>query len=416
MKKWICLLIGLATSGVMAQSNAPSARAAFENRIPLMRRQIPEILRAAGRGAESKLAHTNAWVTMPSQGQKAFTSEMISRAGGLASAWIVDERRKQPRQEPDSVLVAVRSWEEQDADLPARLQAYRTNGWIVTVFASAAGKPADLPCDFFIDNGAPSPSREYGRVNIMANITLGWLWCCEYGAALSRKGCFPAILYSVGIPGAKEYNRPFQTPGGRAALLPCDKAVPAGELAEAYLKRVGALVADCRSPRIQAQVTRTAEAVAARLNAGGTVGIAGMGHAIVEEVAVDCRTPWKTVLRGSGRRKSKNPFRDNLKPGDWLIWIAYLGLNSAWTDYGTQIREAGVELVTSYAPDPEWTKDIPPVKGHIDQCWKLPDADVAIPVYPHAMGPVSGINALLVLRMLDEETAARLNAEKGAHP
>jgi hypothetical protein len=376
---------------------------AFEARLPGLRRQTAALVTAAEKCAAITMQHPGALVTMPRRVQEPFAAELLSRAGGLVGAWYTDKGREKAAA-PDTVLLSVRSWETHAELILPLIADYQARGWTVVVFASAAGKPAELQADFFIDNGAPSPAKEHGAVNLLANTTLGWMWVCEYAAAMSRKGKFPAILYSVAMPGAMEHNRPLQTPEKRGTLFPCEKAVPGGELAELYLKRTEKLVADCRSARIQDQLGQAADVIAARMKAGKTVGISGMGHLIIDEVReTDLQAPWK-AFRGTG----KNPFTANLQPGELLVWITYLGLKTAYNDVTPAIQEAGVELITSYAVDPEWSKDPPPTLAHIDQCWQLPDAEVPIPVFPHVMATVSGINAGLVLRMLDEEVAKRL--------
>lgn len=400
---------------------APAVRAAaqpaleeFESRLPALRRQIPALVKSAEWAAAHNLQHTNAWVILPTTpGQKSFTAEFVSRAGGLSSAWLVDRSRMKTN-EPDVVLISVRSWEEADTNFPAMVAGYKAHGWTTVVFGSASGKPAGLRADYFLDNGAPSPARSHARINVPANIALGWMWCCEYGAAMSRKGKFPGILYSVAMPNAKDHNNPLQAKEGKATVSPCGKAIPAGELAEIYLERVEKLAADCKSGPIQAQIAKAAGVVAERMKTGGRVGITGMGHVILDEVFVDTKAPWFPFRSVSGH--DANPFSATMKPGEMMVYIAYAGMNSAYKDYGKLIREAGVDLITCYAPDPVWARDVPPVKAHIDQCWKLPDAEVPIPIFPHVMAPVSGINAVLVLRMLDDEVAARLPAPTPAPP
>jgi len=376
---------------------------AFEGRLPGIRRQIPALTASAEKCAAITLAHPGALVTIPRRVQEPFAAELLARAGGLSGAWYTDKSREKAAL-PDTVLLTVRSWETHTEQILPLIADAHARGWTVVVFASSAGKPADLAADCFIDNGAPSAGKEHGAVNLLANTTLGWMWVCEYAAAMSRQGQFPGILYTVALPGAKEHNAPLQKPEGRSTLVPCDTAIPGGQLAEIYLKRTEQLVADCQSARIQGQVAQAADIIAARMKAGKTVGLSGMGHLILDEVReTDLRAPWK-AFRGTG----KNPFTANLQPGDLLVWITYLGMRTAYADVTPQLREAGVELITSYAVDPEWSKDQPPALAFIEQCWKLPDAEVPIPVFPNVMAPVSGINNGLVLRMLDDEVAKRL--------
>lgn len=107
-----------------------------------------------------------------------------------------------------------------------------------------------------------------------------------------------------------------------------------------------------------------------------------------------------------GRRR--NAFSKYLQPGDLLVWIAYIGLNSKYVDFGRYIKEANLELITCFAPD----LDDPSVNetgiAHIDQCWAKGDAEVPLPCHPWKMAPVSGINSGLILRMLDDSVSKKL--------
>ncbi|MHB9109960.1 MAG: hypothetical protein ACYDCO_23150 [Armatimonadota bacterium] len=378
---------------------------AYQARLPVLQRQIPAVAASAQQAAENNLQHPTALINMPYWEQVPFSEEMLNRAGGLAHAFCT-EARPTLATAHDIVVLSVRSWEQETETILKRVTEYKKQGWTVTIIGSKAGKPADLGADFFIDNGAPSEKADQGRINVLANITLGWMWCCEYAAAMSRQGKFPAVLYSVAMPGAQEYDEKIQSAEGRFTLVPCDTPIPGGELAQVYLARVEKLVADCASERIQGQLLQAADVVAARLRAGETVGVSGLGHAILEEVKTDNKTPWKGFQAVGS---PKTAYKANLKPGELLVWIAYCGMNSAYDDYGKYIQEAGVDLVTCYAPDPEWAVHAPKDLAHIDQCWTLPDAEVPIPVFPHKMAPVSGINSCLILRMLDDEVAKRLS-------
>jgi len=399
--RWLVLLLTLGMLSVI-QAAQPSLEA-YQARLPGLRAQIPELTFSSDWCADNNLTNPGALVVMPYQPQASFTEELISRAGGLAAAWIIDDNRKTAQH--DVVLLSVRSWEAERNDAIQKILEYKHRGWIVTVFASAAGKPEGLPIDFFIDNGAPAPGREYGPTNLLANVTLGWMWCCEYAAAMSRQGKFPAILYSVAMPGAEDYNKALQKPEGRTTILPCDRKIPEGKLAEQYLQRVEKLVADCRSERIQGQLAQAADGVAARMKKGEAVGLSGVGHVILYEIKLDLQAPWKPF---DAAGKAKTAFSQNLAPGQLLVWIGYAGMNSAYEDFAGGIANAFADLISCYAFDPIWAKDAPAGLGHIDQCWELPDAEVPIPIFPNKMAPVSGINQGLILRMLDDEVARRL--------
>jgi len=275
----------------------------------------------------------------------------------------------------------------------------------VTLIASAAGRPQDIVVDYFIDNGAPSPGAEHGRINALANVTLGWMWCCEYVSAMTREGKIPGILISVALPGAEEYDAKIQTPEGRHKINPCDTPVPPGRLAEVYLKRIEKAIADLKTPRIQDQVRKAADIAAARMAAGETVGLSALGHLIIFEVMEDdAKAPWKQFFGIHGN----DIFERTMKPGELLVWIAYMGMDSAYASYGERIEKAKVDLITSYAPPLE--PAAPPARqlAHIEQPWEAGDAVVPLPCEPGSMAPASGIISTLIFRMLDDEVAARL--------
>ena len=376
----------------------------YNARMRTFRAQIPAAVKSATHAAETMLAHPEALLNVPDYEQMGFRSELMNRSGGLAHAAPTGGWGRTATKH-DVVLLSVRAWETQSGLIRKRVKEYREQGWTVTIIGSKAGRPRDLQADFFIDNGAPSGAAKYGRINALANVTLGWMWCCEYAAAMSRKGKFPAVLQSICIEGGEKYDRTVQTPSGRRSVVDCPEAIRAGELSKIYLLRVETMIRDLKSAHVQGQLDKAADVIADRLAQGGRVGMVGMGHIILEEVKVENKTPW-LGFRAVGN--SNAAIKAYLRPGDLLVWMSYNGLNSLYEDYAKSIADAKVDLISCYAPDPVWSKDPPPTLAHIDQSWKLPDAEVPIPVFPNYMAPVSGLNVTLLLRMLDDETAARL--------
>lgn len=402
---WILVLLGALGGAGRARAEMQPAMRAFEARLPVIERQIDTISLAAMAAARNNLLHPAARINTPYQGEPSFAEELIDRAGGLAIANPTDSQTATGH---DFVLLSVRSWEKQGLTIGKLVRSYRARNWKVVLFASAAGRPVDLAVDFFLDNGAPSGRAEHGRINILANVTLGWMWCCEYAAAMSRRGSFPAILYSVTMPGGIAFDRPLQTNAGRVTVHPCDQPIPAGQMAARYLERVKTLLADLQSARIQAQIDRAARLVAQQMKAGRTVGLSGVGHMILYEYHQDTRAPWKP-FHAAGR--AKTAFGAQLQPGELLVWISYTGVSTVYEEFSKYIREAQLQLICSSNPDPEMSKDNPPLLAHIDQCWERPDAEVPIPIFPHKMAPVSAISAGLILRMLDDAVAAEIAPE-----
>lgn len=405
MNRVLTLLIVIAFGCMLAgcAELQPSLKE-FTARLPVLQGQIPALSDSAEQSADEILDHPKALLGMPYGSQASFSEELISRAGGLCLAYS-NEVNVQDQTPQDIALVSVRSWEKEAAQVVKRVRDYKDKGWVVTVFGSTAGCPKELAADFFIDNGAPSGAAVHGRINLLANVTLGWMWCCEYAAAMSRRGKFPGILYSVAMPGGEEFDKPLQTIEGRHTVVSCDKALDAGMLAGLYLKRVQQLVADCSSPRTQEQLAKAADVITAHVKAGERVGVSGMGHVILAEVSQDTKVPWN-AFQAAGA--SKTAFKEHMQPGELLVWVGYVGMNSAYENCAKAMDEAGLQIVSCYAPDPTWAANPPFVLAHIDQRWALPDAEVPIPVPPYKMAPVSGVNAGLIFRMIDDEVAARL--------
>ncbi len=390
-----------------------SSLAEFEARIPKISSQIPQIIKSAEFAAGCVLKKPDTLINVPYNEQKSFSEEMINRAGGLSNIYPSESPdRVRFVTDHDIVLYSVRSWETDAETAIKRLNEYKGKNWKVILIASKKGMPSKLKYDFFIDNGAPSGKAIYGRINILANITIGWMWCCEYVSAMTRKGKIPGILISISLEESTEHNKKIQTPEGRLWIGDCPEKIPAGKLANIYLERVKKLVFDLKSEKIQKQIDYASDIIASRMAEGKKVGISGVGHVIIDEVKRDLKAPWIGFQAVGQVGRRRNAFSKYLQPGDLLVWIAYIGLNSKYVDFGRYIKEANLELITCFAPD----LDDPSVNetgiAHIDQCWAKGDAEVPLPCHPWKMAPVSGINSGLILRMLDDSVSKKLKKIK----
>ena len=236
-------LPGNPTSPLVGEEELQPALLDFQKRLPLIREQVPAIVESAQAFAEHIMGQPDSLLNVAWDHQEAFSEELINRAGGLSHAYPTEAPdRRQLATDHDVVLLSVRSWEKEGEAILKKIQECREEGWMVSLIASSAGKPEDLDVDYFIDNGAPSGAAEHGRINVLANVTVGWMWCCEYASAMTRKGKIPGILISVSYDDAGAHNRPIQRMEGRHWIGNCDTPVPAGKLARSYLKRVEKLV------------------------------------------------------------------------------------------------------------------------------------------------------------------------------
>ena len=379
---------------------------AFRARLPTLRAAVPAISTSAEVAAERHDANPHANLRISRYDCAGLNEELMARAGGLSQVgfW---------RPTPDDVqLLAVRDWESFGQRAVWLVKRWREKGNTVVVFGSAIGRPDDLNADFFIDNGAPNGSSAYASVNTAANVALAWMWCCEYAAAFSRTGKFPSITKGLISANSAQHNDGIKAPDWGIRFYKCDTPIAAGDLAVVYLNRVAKLIADVREPPVASAIANSAQIIADRLAAGRRVAVAGLGHMILEEPKHGLKSPM-IGFRAVNMLPHSFPF--TVEKGDLLVWITYSGMNSAWDDYGYAIRRSEADVIASFAETPRPS----PTDGFLEfipQPWDSPDAEVAIPVPPYAMAPVSAIARILILRLLDEEVASVLAARGLAIP
>ncbi len=383
-------------------AGTPSFHESLRARMPALRVSLPAVVAAGEAVAERQDANPYSAIRIPAGECAGLNEELIARAGGLSRIGV---GRPSPE---DTLIFGVRDWERFGPRAAWLVEQWKDEGKLVIVIGSEAGRPADLKADFFLDNGAPDGSSAHGSVNAAANVALAWMWCCEYASAFSRRGKFPAITKGLLSPDSWFHNDGTKAPDGGVRFYRCDTPIPEGDLALAYLNRFAKLLADIREPCVTKSIRQSAEIIADRMAAGHRVAIAGLGHMILEEPKHDLKSP---MIGFRAVSMIPDSLQYTLEKGDILVWVTYNGMNSAWDDYAHAIRRCGADLIASYAETPTPG----PREGllaFIPQPWASPDAEVAIPVPPYSMAPVSAIARILVLRMLDEEVASVLS-ERG---
>lgn len=391
--------VAVAQSDILASDVLDS----YESRLAHVRQQIPAISKSAFAIADHMIAHPDALLNPPYGRRDSLSQELVNRAGGLAHAYPTQlrEERATPH---DVALLAVRSWAAEREEAIEMIKGYKEAGSTIVLFASKNGMPASLEVDYLIDNGAPDGRNKYAAINSLVNITNAWMWCCEYASGMTQHGKMPAVLITVATEEGKQHNRRIQSDEGRYTVIDVDEKVPAGKAAGLYLDRVEQLVADIRTPHVMQPLDKAATLIADRLAKGEEVYVTGIGHFIKPEFWMNREADLKPVS-SRGRR-----LRRSVGEGDLVLWIGYKGINSAWYDYRRDLVRTGATFITCIAPDANPENNLPEAAVQVDQMWDLPDAEVTMPGYPDLMGPVSGINAGLMYRMIDERAAAKLAA------
>lgn len=378
----------------------------FEARLPKLREATASVSEAAKFASKRIWENPSCAISIPYEESLGFREELIARSGGLAQIG-----RAYPRP-GDIVLYAIRDWEN-SGNRPVWLaDRWKAMGATVVAFASKNGAPADFSPDFFIDNGAPGGSGAHGSANSLANAVLGWMWCMEYASSFSREyGAFPAVTKGIISDSSWIINGANDAPDGQVRFRRSPVAIPEGELALCYLARARALVEEMKEPGIVSSVRKAAAVIASALEEGRRVGVAGLGHLILEEPKHGLKSPMIGFRAVSMVEESANSV---LGEGDLLVWIAYMGMNSRWANYALPFENAGIEVLPCFAqpPVPEPVGKYP---AYIPQLWSVPDAVVPIPVPPYLMGSISEINRVLLLHMIDEEVASELG-RRGCAP
>ncbi len=335
---------------------------------------MPEITATAEEAAARIWRNPNASIECPRQGQWGFSEEFWERAGGLAQ------------------------FADGSFDVSANVILLSSR---VAAPTNAGGK---LVVRF-------PPATDDRGINLVADVVAGWAWCCEYAAAMTRTcGRFPAITKTLGADDSWIVNCGGWSPDHLPRLLPCAEKIPAGKLGRQYVAKALAMLHAMTNAPTRDAVATAARCIGAELAAGRTVGVAGLGHPIIEE----CTCGLKSAMKGiCAVGNIPQAYSEALKPGDVLVWIAYHGLDTHWADYGTPMRKAGLKLVLSHSAEAtpasgDW------IKAFIPQLWNMPDAEVPIPVRPFAMGPLSEVSRCTILRMLDAEVAVA--HPRGANP
>lgn len=380
-----------------------SFRADVSARIDALDAAVPSITAAAVAARDYVLEHPNAGLEISKMECCATFYELAGRAGGLMQIGDISRR-------PDGVvLFTVRSWEDFGARAAWLVDGWRRMGKLVILVGSRAGMPAAAHPDFFVDNGAADGAKAGGRVNVLVNAAIAWTWVCEYAAAFSRVGRFPAIYRSVATPESFAVITRSLSPDNAPRLLPCQTAIPEGRLGRIYLNSLAKRLVDLGENVVEEGLRKASEVLAEKIAAGGRVGAVGIGHLVMDEVR-DPAAPifgfrWYTI---------PDALFAALGEGDTLVYYGYAGMGGGNWNYMQPVREGGIGLVASYAPEPQSSVAENPL-ALIPQMWKLPDAEVAIPVMPFTMGPQSEFDRIVIQRELEARVNALLG-QKGVKP
>jgi len=411
------LLMGACFAADVPVQNLPPSLRDFTARVEGAKAQLPLIIQAAEAAATRKVAHPDALLDITYSLQSSFAEELLNRSGGLAGA-LPTEERSQLVTDNDIVVFSIRSWATDGEKGLAYLRDCRKKGWMIILFASGAGKPADLDVDYFIDNGAKTGTDADAAVNSAANALNGWLWVCEYTSALTRLGKYPGILQSITTAGSIPFDHPLQDGKVRNInIFPCDIAVLAGDLARIYLTRVDRMVTELSGPVTEGQIDRAAGIIADRLRDGKKVFVSTDTHIMLNEMGENLKTPWTSILT---LRNMKESLAKNTQPGDLFFWLGFNGVSiwyypdeksptRLWIDYDTPLRASKLDVVTCFAHDPLHPDNNGDYAlAHIEQNWDFGDSEVPVPFPPGRIAPISGLYQCLLYRMLDDVTAAKL--------
>lgn len=274
-----------------------------------LERRIPYLTKTAEESAMRFLRNPYASIECPRKDQWGFSEELWERAGGLRH--IADGKYDTP----DNVVILSSCAKNARPD----------DGKLVVRFEPMTGDPG---------------------VDRIVDLVCGWMWCCEYYAACSRLcGRVPPICRSLGMDDAWVSNWRGWSPDGLPRFVSCPKRIEAGVMGREYLDKALSLFARMKEAPTQSAVKEAADYVVRQMEAGHTVGVAGIGHAIIEECVTGLKSDMKGIVAVG---HMPEVYSDALKPGDTLVLIAYSGLKTYWADYGVPLKAAGLNVVLSH--------------------------------------------------------------------
>ena len=401
---WLLLAANINSATARHAAAPTSILNSFSARVEFARKQLPLTTQAADAAAARIAANPTALINVPYGDQPGFAEEVLNRAGGLANTLPFEERPTLVTPK-DIMLISARSWQEDTPKVRKWIEKSRKEGWLIFLFASRAGMPADLRADYLIDNGASTAGAAEAPINTMANALNMWLWTCEYAAGLTRRGKYPGVLLSIIMPESKAHNAALQGPEIRRFLGDIRAPIAPQALSRQYLKRVAVLQKALADARTQNDISRAANIVTQYLAAGKTVGVATCTHILMSEIFENRKTPMKPF---NAVHQAAQAFPTNLKEGDLVVWLGYVGMSTEYEDYATPMRKTGAKIISSYVTDKNPANNAPDAVSHIEQHWSPPDAAVKVPFAPGVIAPISGLDQVLIYRMLEETVAARL--------
>jgi hypothetical protein len=404
----ICFSFLMVVSSLRAQDTAAAGNdflALFARRVTHSKQNMPDILTAAETSAVRCVTGTNVLINVPYRSQPIFAEELLNRSGGLVNAIATDDRPAEATPN-DIVLFSVNSWEADAAKTIPLLNTYRSNHWMVVLFASTSGAPAEAVADYWIDNGASSGANNESDLNVIANAMNSWLWCVEYTAALTRLGKYPGILQGCMEVGADDYDVQLKK-AGRAKLYDMQTPIPAYRLSRAYFTAVKKVMQDTGDAETRGQIDKAADILADHLCHSGKVIVATCTHILMADIRRSNLSPWTPL--NVVWQTTAGIFENNAGTNDYIVWFGYIGMSTRYEDYGGCIRRTGAKLIASYSVDTyNKSNNTPEPEVLIPQSWGVPDSAVIVPFAPGHMAPVSGIEEALIYRMLDEAVSERL--------
>jgi len=415
MRPLIMCIVGVLVQSAWANDGAVVD--IFELRMAAVAAELGQITTAAEEAAHRWHTQRPTYLTAKFGPEGSFASELTSRAGGLENMHSVTFRKLRKKvTDHDILLIGVRSWEQTTDYWRTVLKEHRRDGSMVIAFASDAGRPNDLPIDVLIDNHAPDGSAGHATVNVAVNVAAAWIWTCELTAALTRLGSHPPILRCGILPGGPEHNKTLDHGEFHADLVSWEAPIEAGKLGNDYMQAVNEAVARLRSKKTRAQVDKAADLVAARIRQGHKIWASSFTHLLDGEMLRNNRAPITGLLGYSSGNHNGKGFTEALGKNDIMIWFGEWTLNAGGRDYIKFIRDTGCDVIASYRrlkPDEKLLHGAPKADHKellmtIDQDWPYDGAVVDIPFAPGKMAPITGVESVLLYRMIDQAIAKRV--------
>ncbi len=393
-------------SAAVVEANPPFAASYFDawsTGCRDARKDLSTVIRSAEEAANRVKAGGDLFIASV---RPDFVSEGMGRSGGLMLLRQYNSDAKLAHDplhpKPATILspkdTVIFSWTNStpDRDLALARELHATGAYVIGIGPKPAKQGADELLEnvgMLLESSLPLTPAVIQRFNgetyplvSLQNLAILWTFTGEFASALTRQGYMPAMYQSVLVPGARERNLGFR--GQRFHKEHTVPAIPAGQLGQMYLEKLGDIYSALRQDEV-GSIEKVAQACTKVRKDGHEVHAFLISHFPMFQPGSPGDRRFMDAFEGfSGEVPPQDWLTKVLKQGDLFFFLGYYrrpieGYEAA--------RRAGAQIVEviSGMGKPETAQPTPDYV--INPRWPFGDALVPVTNYDVRILPSSGV-------------------------